>query len=65
MKISINGESRDFTDNTPLPELLTQYGAVEPYVVAINETFIPKPQYSQVTLADGDSIDVVRPIQGG
>ncbi|MDM3872422.1 sulfur carrier protein ThiS [Porticoccus sp. W117] len=65
MKISINGESRQFAEDIPLVELLSQYGAVEPYVVAVNTEFVPKPNYGQVALKDGDLIDVVQPLQGG
>ncbi|MCV6605447.1 MAG: sulfur carrier protein ThiS [Porticoccaceae bacterium] len=65
MKISINGEHCNFADGITLTELLNQYGAVEPYVVAVNTEFVPRPNYDQVALKDGDLIDVVQPLQGG
>lgn len=65
MKISINGESHQFEPDTDLLEVLSQYGASEPFVVAVNTEFVPKPGYPQVILNDGDQIDVVQPIQGG
>ena len=65
MKISINGESHEFVADTSLPELLTQYGAREPYVVAVNAELVHRPHYEQAVLNEGDQVDVIQPIQGG
>ncbi|MGS2724215.1 sulfur carrier protein ThiS [Porticoccus sp. GXU_MW_L64] len=65
MNISINGETHNVAENTSLPQLLAQYGAREPYVVAVNSEFVPRPDYVQMTLKAGDLIDIVQPLQGG
>ncbi len=65
MNLIINGEKRDVESNTTLLALLSQLGASEPYAVAVNHSFVPREQCEGITLADGDQIEILSPIQGG
>ena len=63
---SINGE-RVVTEATMLQTLLLArgYKLESAFACAINNTFVPRPQWPERLLADGDRIDIVTPITGG
>ena len=65
-EISLNGK-RVETDAATLQELLLAQGYVltNAFACAINNAFVPRPQWPQRTLQSGDCIDVVTPITGG
>ena len=64
--ISMNGE-RVATEATTLQTLLVKRGfkLESAFACAINNTFVPRPQWPERLLADGDRIDIVTPITGG
>ena len=64
MKLSINGEPVDTHPQT-LADVLDEWGATPPFVVALNQTFIPKHQWSQTPVNENDAIDILAPISGG
>ena len=66
LEISLNG-SRMATDATTLQGLLEArgYDFKSAFACAINSSFVPRPQWPQRELQNGDRIDVVTPITGG
>ena len=64
--ISMNGE-RIATEATTLQTLLIArgYKLESAFACAINNTFVPRPQWTERSLANGDRIDIVTPITGG
>ncbi len=64
--VSHNGEPTNLESDLNLATAieLWQYGSLK-IAAAINGEFIPRSQYSQRLLTDGDQIDIVRPIGGG
>ena len=65
-EISLNGQ-RVETDAATLQALLLAQGYVmtNAFACAINKAFVPRPQWSERELQNGDRIDVVTPITGG
>jgi sulfur carrier protein len=65
-EISLNGK-RVATEATTLQELLETrgYDFKSAFACAINNAFVPRPQWAQRALQNGDRIDVVTPITGG
>jgi len=66
--ISINNETRQFPQPVHLEELLRDYRERNPelaFAVAVNGEFVPRTQYPQVQLQDGDTLDIVNPVGGG
>ena len=65
-EISLNGQ-RVETDAATLQALLEArgYDFKSTFACAINNAFVPRPQWSQRELQNGDRIDVVTPITGG
>lgn len=64
--IIFNNESIEISENLSLEDVLTQWNAVsKPFAVALNKTFIPSHQFSEIKLKEDDSIDIITPMQGG
>ena len=66
MKLIINGQPQTFTTPPDLARVL-KAGGYEGMTVAVahNGTFLPRAAYGSTTLADGDALDIVAPMQGG
>ncbi len=66
LNISLNGK-RIATDAVTLHALLQAqgYDFKNAFACAINNTFVPRPQWPDRTLQAGDRIDVITPIAGG
>ncbi len=66
LDISFNGE-RLQTQATNLQALLLErgYALKNAFACAVNSGFVPRPQWPERILQNGDRIDVVTPITGG
>lgn len=77
MKLRINGETKDFpayegeTCSMTVEALLGELGLKRPGVtlrgmaVELNREIVPRSLYSETTLTDGDSLELVRMTGGG
>ena len=64
--LTINGHERKLPAELSLPALLTELGVDRRMVaVAHNGDVIPRATYDDVTVRDGDRIEVVRMVGGG
>jgi sulfur carrier protein len=66
LDISLNGE-RVATDAPTLHALLQArgYDFRTAFACAVNNAFVPRPQWPERALQSGDRIDIVTPITGG
>jgi len=66
LEISLNGK-RVATEASTLQALLLAQGYQlrGAFACAINNAFVPRPQWAERTLQNGDRIDVITPIAGG
>ena len=63
--LTINGKEYELNCKTVL-EALTELGYTEQRVaVELNESIVPKDQYSSTVLYEGDHLEVVRFVGGG
>lgn len=66
LEISLNGERLETEAPTLQALLLARgYALQGAMACAINNTFVPRPQWPERELLSGDRIDVVTPITGG
>ena len=65
-RVTINGEEQEFADATSLTEYVRSLG-VNPKMIAIayNGEVLRRDEWDEVTLSDGDSLEVVRAVGGG
>ena len=64
MTITINGELLTIKSSM-LVDVLQNFGAKPPFAVALNDEFIPQSLHASTTINEGDSIELLSPIQGG
>lgn len=66
MILFINGERRDFPDGLTLSGLIAQLGMKPDRVaVELNREIVPRPQWEQALLKDGDKLEIVHFVGGG
>jgi len=66
LEISLNGESLTTQAPTLQALLLARgYALQGAMACAINRTFVPRPEWPERALKNGDRIDVITPITGG
>lgn len=66
LEISLNGKRIETAAATLQALLLAQgYELQTAFACAINNSFVPRPQWPERALQNGDCIDIVTPITGG
>ena len=66
INLVVNGKSREVAAATNLESFLVSFGLDLKFVaVGYNGEVIKKEAFAQVTLQNGDSLEIVRPVGGG
>jgi thiamine biosynthesis protein ThiS len=66
IKVTVNGEAREFKGNPTAPELLDLLGINPGLVaVAVNGVVVRKADLDATVISDGDVIEIVRAVGGG
>ncbi len=66
MKLTINGESREFASVSTLSELIAQLGMKPDRVaVELNRDLVPRNRWETTDLNDGDKLEIVHFVGGG
>ncbi|MDM7461156.1 MAG: sulfur carrier protein ThiS [bacterium] len=66
MQVRINGKERELPDGATLMQLLEERG-IDPRTVVVeyNYTIVPRDRYGEITLRDGDNLEIVQMTAGG
>ncbi len=66
IKVSVNGEIKEIDDNLNINQLIQVLEYKQKgFAVAVNTTFVPIKAYEETIIHDGDTIDILAPVQGG
>lgn len=66
INLMVNGKTREVEQATNLETYLTSFGLDLQFVaVGYNGEVIKKDSFAQVTLKNGDTLEIVRPVGGG
>ncbi|OIK03404.1 thiamine biosynthesis protein ThiS [Streptomyces monashensis] len=66
MSISVNGERREIVAGTALDSVVRSLAAAPSGVAAaVNETVVPRAQWANTPLGEGDRVEVLTAVQGG
>lgn len=66
MKLIINGKERNLRSSSTLTELVQELEITAPhFAMALNQQVIPKSQYSDTALKEGDKVEIVHAVGGG
>ncbi|HEY9189633.1 MAG TPA: sulfur carrier protein ThiS [Sulfurovum sp.] len=66
IKVSVNGEMKELENGLNVSEMIEalEY-KVKGFAVAVNTTFVPIAKYNETIIKEGDTIDILAPVQGG
>lgn len=66
IKVSVNGEVKELEQNLNVGQMIEalEY-KVKGFAVAVNTTFVPIAKYNETIINEGDTIDILAPVQGG
>ncbi|WP_341502496.1 sulfur carrier protein ThiS [Gallaecimonas sp. GXIMD4217] len=65
MNILINGQPLQLDVGSSVHQALAAFGARPPVAVAVNGRFLPRGQHQSTRLEEGDSLEVLGPMEGG
>jgi sulfur carrier protein len=66
MKLTINGESREFDALSTLSDLVAQLGMKPDRVaVELNRELVPRKSWAETQLSEGDKLEIVHFVGGG
>ena len=66
INLTVNGKTREVAEAIDLETYLASFGLNLQFVaVGYNGEVIKKEAFAQVTLKDGDTLEIVRPVGGG
>ncbi len=64
--ITINDQSFDIPTNCSLEKAINFWPELpQHFAVAVNTEFVPKQNYPNIILKEGDTVDLVSPMAGG
>ena len=66
IKVSVNGEIKELPKGLNVSQMIEALNyKTEGFAVAINTTFVSIKSYEETIIKDGDTIDILAPVQGG
>jgi len=65
LNLLINQQPHRLPVGATLRDAIELIGLKPPFAAAINLEFVPRSQYAQRLLADGDRIELIAPVTGG
>ncbi|MDE2616849.1 MAG: sulfur carrier protein ThiS [Burkholderiales bacterium] len=65
MKVTINKHEHELPAGATVADAVAAIEARPPFAAAVNTQFVPKTQYAQQSLKDGDRIEIISPVTGG
>ncbi len=65
MKVLINQTPCELAADATLAQAVAASQIPPPFAAALNRQFVPKTQYAQTPLAEGDQIELIAPLVGG
>jgi sulfur carrier protein len=64
--ISVNGEIKEVKEGLNVKELIMALNyTTQGFAVAVNTTFVAIKSYETTIIENGDTIDILTPVQGG
>jgi len=66
IKVSVNGEIKELKEALNINQMIKALDyKTEGFAVAVNTTFVSIKKYEDTIIKNGDTIDILAPVQGG
>ncbi|OEV01740.1 thiamine biosynthesis protein ThiS [Streptomyces oceani] len=64
--MTVNGATHEVSPDCTLDQLVTRLtSAPSGVAAAVNDTVVPRPQWTRTPLATGDRVEILTAVQGG
>lgn len=63
--VTLNGQRLSLQAGATLADAALASGVQAPFAAAVNLQFVPRSQYPNTALHDGDQIELISPVTGG
>ena len=63
--ITLNGQALELPADATLAEAAKASGVQPPFAAAVNLQFVPRTQYPNTPLKNGDQVELISPVTGG
>jgi sulfur carrier protein len=65
MKVIINKQEHELASQATVADAVAAIEARPPFAAAVNTQFVPRTQYAQHPLKEGDRVEIISPVTGG
>jgi sulfur carrier protein len=65
MQVLINKNAHELAEGATVADAIAAIGAKPPFAAAVNTQFVPKTQYAEHALKQGDRVEIISPVTGG
>jgi sulfur carrier protein len=66
IKVSINGEIKELKKGLNIRQMIEELNYKQKgFAIAVNTTFVSIKKYEETIINNGDTIDILAPVQGG
>lgn len=65
MKVIINKQEHELAAQATVADAVAAIEARPPFAAAVNTQFVPRTQYAQHPLKEGDRVEIISPVTGG
>ena len=65
MKVIINKQEHELAAQATVADAVAAIEAKPPFAAAVNTQFVPRTQYAQHPLKEGDRVEIISPVTGG
>lgn len=65
MKVIINKQEHELAAGATVADAVAAIAAKPPFAAAVNMQFVPRAQYAQHALHEGDRVEIISPVTGG
>lgn len=65
LDITLNGQPLQLPAGASLLDAAQASGVQPPFAAAVNLQFVPRAQYNQTLLQNGDQVELISPVTGG
>lgn len=65
MQVIINKNAHELAEGASVSDAIAAIGARPPFAAAVNTQFVPRSQYAEHRLQEGDRVEIISPVTGG
>lgn len=65
MRVQVNGEQIELPDGSTVRDLIDHFKLTGPVAVELNQAIVSRSRHAELTLSEGDTLEIVTLVGGG